>query len=1259
MLDGLSKLQKRCFVATCENSSACHSHRTYLSWQHITQAKVLFPDTTLVDSDGARAVIVSPDRAAYLAQARRIQRAISKLTGTKLPIRLDRELDPWTPPTCNVLLLGNLCSNKMIPPLYAMHYVAADSFYPGRGGYVLRTVHDPWGNGCNAILMGGSDIYGVMQSVDRFVTALEPSSEGLSVPPLLDVSLATSLVEQLPLLGAEPNEEFIESQMAKAHEMLETSAHGGITEPLSQAGFYYYLTGKAGWAELFKRLVYLMYEDFRRGRNQYGGPWGMDADFRLHKMVPAWDLVEEASTFTSEDRLNITRIYGEFIRDCVPHADAAVQNRLVRHNHCTFAALGLMYAGFYFQKYYGVAEANDWLYIADECFQPQCHGARPIEDSNGYQWLTLFHTTKYALARPYLVFFENGHMRQVCDLIAASMDNLGYQSSYGDTRSPFGWGTEMPLLSTAAWFYGDGTYQWLLARHRESATHHFVAGPIGTYNADVEPVEPTDHSALACVPLDQRFYESAGGPEVLPRQKAFDKIAFRDGFDPQGEYLLLNGLSCGGHKHYDGNSFIRLTALGRIWLADCDYYSSTPNFHNSVLPSRAGYTTTMPPFVWREIVADLDGCGFTRTVAKDYASTNWERNVVWRKGSYFLVIDVMRALADDEYRFRALWRVLGDVEVGRGVLTARQQDKALSIINVDGAAIALKQDEITSSNWTEYPFAQPMVHVAQEDKTSALKCGEAAVFLNVLQPHPTDESPLPTRRVGPADVLVQEPEAIAWLGARVSADANGPCATDAALWYVRPTSYALVNATYLSRDTSLFASDRPVSIEFDLLTGRGVVDAGFATLLTLRAIDPESLSIDGRERAFKATDSSVTFSVPEGRHTIALRSRPDEEAIVELTGALSSAWETARSDEAPRRPLPKNVTPDPAWQALHGATVTCISALTNSREDLLVAADQAGHVYLLTASGEIVWERRVDGGVTTLTTASFGPDMSAIVVGSNACSVTCFNLNGEESWRYEVPFYKRDGIVRVLMAADLNGDGCDEVIVGAENWHYYALTNDGTLLWQYESVHASTAAEVADIDGDGYLELLAGTEYYWWHCVSHTGERKWQHNTVYGPGARVVATPALKNGRHLVAYGGRDGTVQVVDHEGHLRFVLRTADQIVGLASVDLDNDGNEELVVASAINYVYANKADGSTVWRVATDDTPRHLLIARSQPGSPEIVVAQDSGVVFRLRADGSIAEKLDIGGSAETVALAMMQGNLQLVASFAEDGLKAWKL
>ena len=108
---------------------------------------------------------------------------------------------------------------------------------------------------------------------------------------------------------------------------------------------------------------------------------------------------------------------------------------------------------------------------------------------------------------------------------------------------------------------------------------------------------PDRFNGVKVWPLEPQYYATHSADERPPLERCFDKIAFREAMDPTAAYLLLDGLSNGGHKHLDGNSLPRLTLFDRIWLADNDYYKAPVKFHNSVTVFRDGQSAAIPPYV--------------------------------------------------------------------------------------------------------------------------------------------------------------------------------------------------------------------------------------------------------------------------------------------------------------------------------------------------------------------------------------------------------------------------------------------------------------------------------------------------------------------------------------------------------------------------------------------------------------------------------------------------------------------------------------
>ena len=65
--------------------------------------------------------------------------------------------------------------------------------YPGKGGYELRTVHNPFGDKVNYVIVGGSDDAGVSTAVDRLI-----ARAGKTLGPVLDVKIYPELPKDIP-----------------------------------------------------------------------------------------------------------------------------------------------------------------------------------------------------------------------------------------------------------------------------------------------------------------------------------------------------------------------------------------------------------------------------------------------------------------------------------------------------------------------------------------------------------------------------------------------------------------------------------------------------------------------------------------------------------------------------------------------------------------------------------------------------------------------------------------------------------------------------------------------------------------------------------------------------------------------------------------------------------------------------------------------------------------------------------------------------
>ena len=183
---------------------------------------------------------------------------------------------------------------------------------------------------------------------------------------------------------------------------------------------------------------------------------------------------------------------------------------------------------------------------------------------------------------------RNGNLASAADMYVMTCDNLYVAGSYpyhgcyaglsGFPCSPGGETTTMcgrGLIDAAAFYYDDGQCRWLSRTGRaqvDRARADLQHSP-GHGRRTMPQAHPLQRRVR--VPYDRRLYDILVGPEPprdtladlrpppVPYEKALDRVAFRDGVDPDDAYLFLitsQGLSTNDFAAQN-NSVARYTDL--------------------------------------------------------------------------------------------------------------------------------------------------------------------------------------------------------------------------------------------------------------------------------------------------------------------------------------------------------------------------------------------------------------------------------------------------------------------------------------------------------------------------------------------------------------------------------------------------------------------------------------------------------------------------------------------------------------------------
>ena len=310
----------------------------------VTRLKDLHLDTPLVSAGKPMAMIVVPPRR-YAAAVALIQAAVRERAGCELPVVADAAPEAALPLSGARILLGNRSTNCAIGGFYDACYTLLDLKYPGPGGAVVHSLHNPYGNGHNAVFAGGSDDAGTERAARLLAERLQalPKGTDLSLGWILDVRLGAGLTPPADARHAETWD---------ASDGYGSTGYFGWNS-LSKCMAMYFMTGDAAPAHQFLRLAFPDKQAFQEISDIDGerienkdDPLAGAYHYNQHMTTLYWDLIEESPVFTDEQRLRITNAiarqleHPDYAREGIFRLQGPASNVSSRHGQ--WAAIGLL-----------------------------------------------------------------------------------------------------------------------------------------------------------------------------------------------------------------------------------------------------------------------------------------------------------------------------------------------------------------------------------------------------------------------------------------------------------------------------------------------------------------------------------------------------------------------------------------------------------------------------------------------------------------------------------------------------------------------------------------------------------------------------------------------------------------------------------------------------------------------------------------------------------------------------------------------------
>lgn len=1214
------------------------------------QLKDLKLDVSLVRGGRPAISIVSGGSEAQREAAASIQTAVAERTGVELPILDDREPAAAVPLTRNLIVLGNRSTNRTSNALYDQHYSLMDLKYPGRGGYALRSLHDPCANGWSAILVGASDDAGLREGARKLADLIRaaPLSAGdLTLQWLMETRLGEGL--EIP----HDLRRFETWEASRGYGSIGYFGWNSISKRMAM----YYMTGDEFHAREAIRLSFpdaqalreldeIDEERIENKQDPLAGPYHYNAMM----LILYWDLIEESPVFTAEERLKVTNAFARRLSH--PQDRSTYHLRTVPASvgsrHGQWSALSLYTLGRYFNKYY---PSPLWAH-AERAGQLAFHSLHQHEWVAGESDNLFWYNTGIAPILTYMIL--SGDRKPLENDVLQTL--LRGQELLISGRVP-DWALNsaaLDFLHKAAYLTGDG--RWLVYRDRTGLdTDIFRLGQSFWPAPELRPHLPQDLVGVWTIhSMPRPMWLRRGNGFRL--SESFLNASFRSAADETGDFILLDGMNGASRNPYHTFAVLEYRLHGTTLLQ---------GYRNRVLTRADGMVEPLVPMDGAMRYSAVTGpvAVFVGEVPQ-LPFCSWRRTLVHHTGRYGLIADELEFRADSQnMQITTQWEPVSgrwdpDQQALRDGTSPRLELRPSQVLDVSRAR------GVTSMDWRG-PVCP------QERRCTFYLVGQS-----------TDErQPLACLQIAPnaAALALPEPAMVSLGEYRHNHAQIAVLATDHL--YGR----AMLTAGLADR---LLQADAPLEVAWDFAAGRLDVCASQPTELRLRLATAAQLSLDNCPIATESENGLTTVRLSSGLHVVcgAAPASNHEAALNELLhqGRLERAVQLRET----RRPEPQ---PGRLWSAAMqtnvGAAVADLEVVSSAQGVLLAAAAEK-RVHLISLKGETVRQFDTDGRIRNL---HWWDKPQLLLAGCVDEKLIAFDHEGQRRWTfvsemapavYEAAkqyWFKsapgHEGIHGLSAGTFLDGqeqcfvggactleivdadgqlkkrlplfwgpgsqfrllprqDGTTELLVAREPTdgpYLYAVSNRGFGIRRgFDSVPAGHSLITGwanmsrdhifhvDLDGDGTKEVVSEINGAWNRITVWDEDGRALYNAQFGPGDSIPA-------RNI-----RDVDI------------------------LDLDGDGKQEIITATAEGLLVALDHQCRKVWSTRLE-SPAAVLQARRSADSARVVVGCDDGSVLQLDANGQIIAQGKIDGR-PTQIVDPATGELPLVVFATSKGTVA---